>query len=117
DLISQLLPIIDNFERALLSEYEKHNLSFFKEGILLIKKQFSDLLSERGLKEMDPLGKALDSNLHHALMQKSSEEYEENIIIEELQKGYLLYDKVIRPSQVVVSSGRNSGEGKKKEEE
>lgn len=105
NLISELLPIVDNFERAFSEENKNHDLNSFKEGVLLIKKQIVDLLVKRGLKEIDSVGKVLDPNLHHAMMQRNSQEHQEDVIIEELQKGYMLHEKVIRPSQVVVSNG------------
>lgn len=105
NLISDLLPVVDNFERAFSDEHKNHDLNSFKEGVLLIKKQIIDLLTKRGLKEIDSVGKALDHNLHHAMMQRNSQEYQEDVIIEELQKGYMLHEKVIRPSQVVISNG------------
>ncbi|MDI6785473.1 MAG: nucleotide exchange factor GrpE [bacterium] len=107
DLINDLLPVIDSLERALSEEAKSHDINVFKEGILLIKKQILDILSRRGLKEIESIGKTLDPKLHHAIMQRDSQEYQEDVIIEELQKGYLLYERVVRPSQVVVvSSGK-----------
>lgn len=103
-LISDLLPVIDNLERALSREAQSHDFTLFKEGVLLIKKQIIDTLAKRGLKEIESVGKILDPNLHHAIMQKNNQDYQEDVIIEELQKGYLLHEKVVRPSQVVVSS-------------
>jgi molecular chaperone GrpE len=106
DLIKELLPVIDNLERALNEESQTHNFESFREGILLIKKQILDILIRKGLKEIESVGKPLDPALHHAMMQRNSNQYQEDIIIEELQKGYLLHDRVIRPSQVIVSSGK-----------
>ena len=101
DLVTDLLPIIDNFERALESEAEGGN---FKEGMEMIFKQLMDILERTGLKEIDAKGKEFDPNFHNAVMTEDSEEFESNHVTEVLQKGYTFKDKVIRPSMVKVSN-------------
>ena len=101
DLLTDLLPIIDNFERALESEDEGGN---FKEGMEMIFKQLMDILERTGLKEIDAKGKEFDPNFHNAVMTEDSDEFDSNHVTEVLQKGYTFKDKVIRPSMVKVSN-------------
>ncbi|MCR3955415.1 MAG: nucleotide exchange factor GrpE [Gudongella sp.] len=99
-IILDLLPVIDNFQRAIAAQDEKED-SFYK-GISMIEKQFIDVLERNSVKEIEALGNEFDPNLHHAVSAVESEE-EQGKVIEVLQKGYLLKDKVIRPSMVVVA--------------
>ena len=101
DLLTDLLPIIDNFERALESEDDGGN---FKEGMEMIFKQLMDILERTGLKEIEAKGKEFDPNYHNAVMTEDSDEYESNYVSEVLQKGYTFKDKVIRPSMVKVTN-------------
>lgn len=100
DLITQLLPILDNFDRALSSVTNKDD-EFYK-GMEMIHKQTIEVLENNGLKEIKAMGEKFDPNFHHAAAMEENEEYEENTIIDVFQKGYLLKDKVIRPSVVKV---------------
>ncbi len=100
-VILDLLPAIDNFERALDSVEDEED-SFYK-GIYLIYEELTKVMKKNKVEEIDALYKEFDPNLHHAVFMEESEEYEENIILEVLQKGYKLKDKVIRPSMVKVS--------------
>jgi len=93
DIFSQLLPVLDNFERA-LSSMEKDN-SYY-EGVKMIYDQMLDVLKKNGLKEIDCLDKPFDPNFHHAVISEDSDK-EEGTILEVFQKGYMLNDKVIRP--------------------
>lgn len=98
-LVGDLLPILDNFERAMASAEEKGG---FYEGVNMIYEQLLELLANNGLEEIDCVGKPFDPNLHHAVFTEESEE-EEGTVLEAVQKGYLLKDKVIRPSMVKVA--------------
>lgn len=100
DLINQLLPILDNFERALDSVEEKDG---FYQGVNMIYEQFLGVLKDNGLCEIQCIGKAFDPNLHHAVFMEETEDKEEGTVLEVLQKGYMLNDKVIRPSMVKVA--------------
>ncbi|WP_099158556.1 nucleotide exchange factor GrpE [Virgibacillus ndiopensis] len=102
DLVNDLLPAIDNFERALQLEITEENASFV-EGITMVYRQLKDALKQQGVEEIETEGKSFDPNLHHAVMQIEDEEMESNIIVEELQKGYILKDRVIRPAMVKVN--------------
>ncbi|NLW41385.1 MAG: nucleotide exchange factor GrpE [Tissierellia bacterium] len=100
ELITELLPVLDNFERALESVEEKDG---FYEGVKMIYAQILKVLNDKGLEEIDCLGKEFDPNYHHAVFAEDVEGKEEGTILEVLQKGYLLNDKVIRPSMVKVA--------------
>lgn len=99
--VSSLLPIIDNFQRAMESEDDKEN-SFYK-GIEMIYQQLMKVLNENNIEEIKALGEEFDPNFHHAVFMEESDEYEEGKITEVLQNGYLLKDRVIRPSMVKVA--------------
>ncbi len=101
-LISELLPVIDGFSRAMEAAGKiKAGVEMIK-GLALIKRQLEDVLKKHGVAEIEALGKPYDANLHEAILQKTHEG-PEGIIIEEMQKGYTLHGRVIRPSMVIVS--------------
>ncbi len=103
NLIQELIVILDDFESSIkLTENDKN-----KEGILLMKKKFFDLLQKHGLKEIESLGKKFDPNFHDILCKELSE-HDNDIVIEEIQKGYILCSKVIRPTKVKISKKDNS---------
>jgi len=105
-VITELLPIVDNMERAIAS-FKKSGLeSSYVEGVDMIQKQLFSVLQKNGLKEIEALGMEFDPNVHHAVMQVEGSSEEENKVKEVLQKGYFLGSKVIRPAmvQVVVNS-------------
>jgi molecular chaperone GrpE len=99
DLVCEMLPILDNFERALENLESDENLS---QGVEMILNQFINLLKKYGVEEIDALGKKFDPKLHHGVSTEESDE-EEDIVVEVFQKGYKLKDKVIRPSMVKIS--------------
>ena len=98
-IVTELLAVGDNFERALQQEAGDEG---FKEGMELIFKQLGDVLEKSGLKEIEALGEDFDPNLHNAVMTEESEEYESGKVSGVLQKGYTLNGKVIRASMVKV---------------
>ncbi|MFH1859879.1 MAG: nucleotide exchange factor GrpE [bacterium] len=103
-LISEIIPVLENFDRAL----DKTNLvstESFSEGVLLINSQLNDILKKQGLTKMQTIGFPFNPVFHEALMHVPSEEYPEDVIIEEAHGGYLLFDKVIKHAQVIVSKG------------
>lgn len=99
-LANSILPVIDNFERSMDAQTDHDG---FFEGICLIKDQLIDALKANNIVEMDAKGKKFDPNFHHAVMTEKSEEYDEGIVTEVFQKGYLINDKVLRPAMVKVS--------------
>jgi len=105
EIIQELLPILDNFERAVESASKSNDFDSFFEGVKLVSKQIYDILEKRGVKQIDALGKTFDPNFHEAVMQINSDDYPINVVAQELQRGYILNDRVIRPSMVAVSKG------------
>lgn len=103
NIAKELLPILDNFERALtsLKENEEENTGYIQ-GIEMVYNQFVQTLEKQGVTEILALGESFDPNLHHAVAQESKDDCEDNTIIEVYQKGYKLKDKVIRASMVKV---------------
>jgi molecular chaperone GrpE len=99
--VCELLPIMDNFQRALDSEMDKES-GFFK-GVEMILNQLKTLLVNKGIEEIDDLGNDFDPNIHNAISMEESEEFEAGKVISVLQKGYKFKDKIIRPSMVIVS--------------
>ena len=99
-LVSDLLPVLDNFERALAAAPEGDK---FAEGMELIYKQMVDVLKKNKVEEIEAEGKVFDPNLHNAVMRQAKEGAESDTIITVLQKGYTLNGKVVRPSTVIVA--------------
>lgn len=104
DIIERILPVIDNFERGLASIPEDAKGSAFANGMEMIYKQLLKNLEDAGVKPIEALGQPFDPNFHNAVMQVESEEYETGFVAQELQKGYLYKDTVIRHSMVAVVS-------------
>ena len=104
DLIKQLLPVIDNFERGLEAVSEEEKDSAFVKGIEQIYKQFVAVMEDVGVTPMDAQGKEFDANLHNAVMHVEDDEFGENIVAEELQKGYMYKENVLRHSMVKVAN-------------
>ncbi|PRX28351.1 molecular chaperone GrpE [Orenia metallireducens] len=102
DFIVELLPIIDNFERALASSLNDEGDGVLK-GVEMIYRQLNNLLTKTGVEAIVTVGEEFDPNLHNAVMKEESEDYESGVIIEELQKGYIFNESVIRPAMVKVS--------------
>jgi len=102
-LITELLPVMDDFERFLEhADTDVANASL-KDGVELIYKKFKDTLNKKGLKPMEAVGQEFDAEKHQALLQADSEKYESGFVTAEHLKGYLLNDKVIRHAQVIVA--------------
>lgn len=102
-LMRDLLPIVDNLERALSHVEDKSD--GLAQGVEMIVKQFADVLSAKGLEVIPAKGEPFDPNIHEALTHQPSDEFPADTVMEEFQRGYRLGDYVLRPTQVVVSSG------------
>ncbi|MUG45082.1 nucleotide exchange factor GrpE [Paenibacillus woosongensis] len=102
-LITELLPVIDNFERAIASGEQGTDVSSYAKGVEMIFRQLEGVLGNEGLKAMETVGEPFNPEFHQAIMQVESDEHEEGIVVEEVQKGYMLKDKVLRPAMVKVS--------------
>jgi molecular chaperone GrpE len=101
-IVTELLPIVDNMERA-IGAFKSNGLdSSYIDGVDMIQKQLFAILEKNGLKEIEALGMDFDPNMHHAVMQVSGDAEEENKVKDVLQKGYFLGSKVIRPAMVQV---------------
>lgn len=103
-LIEQLLPVLDNLERALAASAEAKDVENFAKGVDMVFRQVMEILQKEGLEPIESVGTAFDPNYHQAVMMVDSDEYESGMVVEEIQKGYKLKDRVIRPAMVKVSS-------------
>lgn len=101
-VIEKMLPVIDNFERGLAAVTEDEKDSPFVDGMNKIYKQMVTELGAIGVKPIEAVGLEFDPNLHNAVMQVESEEYESGVVAQELQKGYIYHDSVVRHSMVAV---------------
>ncbi|NGM81844.1 nucleotide exchange factor GrpE [Paenibacillus sp. 7124] len=102
-LVTELLPVLDNFERALATAPAGEESGAFSKGVNMIFRQLEGVLKSEGLTPMETVGQPFNPEFHQAIMQVESDEYEEGIVTEEVQKGYLLKNKVLRPAMVKVS--------------
>lgn len=105
DVFVAILPVIDDFERAIKSNETLEDINAIKEGLKLIHHKFSATLSKKGLEPMDTIGKEFDADLHEAITNIPSQSDDmKGKVIDELEKGYLLNGKVIRFAKVVVGA-------------
>ena len=103
-VLEKLLPVIDNFERGLEAVSEDEKDSAFVKGIEQIYKQFTAVMEDLGVTPMDAQGKEFDANLHNAVMRVEDDDLGENIVAEELQRGYMYKENVLRHSMVKVAN-------------
>jgi molecular chaperone GrpE len=103
-VIEQLLSVVDNLERALAAGKEGKDYEALLKGVEMIHRQLDQTLGSEGLKPMETIGQPFNPEFHQAIMQVESNEHEEGIVVDEIQKGYLLKDRVLRPAMVKVSS-------------
>ncbi len=101
-VLEKILPIVDNFERALATENAGDK--GFKQGIELIYKQVLSMLDELDVKEIEAMHKPFDPDLHHAVLHEENDEYDESTVVNVMQKGYTYKGKVIRYSMVSVAN-------------
>lgn len=104
DVLEKLLPVVDNFERGLAAVAEEEKDSAFVQGIDAIYKQLMTVFGEIGVAPMDAVGKEFNADFHNAVMHVEDEELGENVVAEELQKGYMYKDQVLRYSMVKVAN-------------
>ena len=103
ELIKQLLPIVDNLERALAHAEEVGADEAMIEGVNMVHKQFIDALEKFGITRVEAMEKPFDPNYHEAMMQVETNEHPPNTVVMEMAKGYMLHDRLIRPAIVGVS--------------
>ncbi len=117
DVLRELIPILDNLERALAhAAGEDEKAKSIRDGFSLIHKQLSDMLCERGLKRLASVGKLFDPHREEAVGHIVSEHKPEGTILEEMVPGYELNGKLIRPAQVKISTKKKTNLGEKEEE-
>ncbi len=104
EVLEQLLPVVDNFERALQAIPEEDKERAFEQGVDKIYKQLMTSLSDIGVTPMEAVGTEFNPDFHNAVMHVEDEEYGENVVVEELQKGYMYKEEVLRYSMVKVAN-------------
>ena len=104
-LLKDLLPVVDNLERAIQSS-ENNEAACIVEGVDLTLKDILKILEKWNVNPVESMGKLFDPNFHEAMMQEETDEYPENSVVKELQKGYTIHDRLLRPALVVVSKPR-----------
>jgi molecular chaperone GrpE len=107
-LAREILPGLDNLGRALAAAESSKNIEDLLQGVSMVARQFEDILNRHSIKPIEALGKPFDPNLHEALGQVPSE-YPATTVAQELEKGYTLHDRVVRPTKVFISSGPPEG--------
>ncbi len=102
-VLKDLLPIIDNMERAIEHSEQNSNIEDFIKGIELTLNSFLKVLEKYGVKPVDALHKPFDPNFHEAMQVQETDEFEPNTIVQQLQKGYTFKERLLRPALVIVS--------------
>ncbi len=102
-IIKELLSVADNFERALNSTSRAHDFNVLHQGVEMILKQLQELLKEKGITKIEAVGIQFDPNKHEAIAEVETSEHPDHFVVEELQKGYMLNGRVIRPAAVKVA--------------
>ncbi len=102
DFLKDMLPLVDNFERAMAAE--KTDGEAFQKGVEMIYTQFGEILKKNGLEPIETEGRKFDPNFHQAVMRVAAPELEDEMIVKELQRGYTAHGRVLRPSMVQVVS-------------
>jgi molecular chaperone GrpE len=104
-LLEKLIPVMDNFDMALAAAQngQSEATQSLQTGINMIYQQFRQTLKDSGLEEIDATGKPFDPNIHEAVSQRDSEEVPEGQVLQQLRKGYMLRDRLIRPATVIIA--------------
>lgn len=105
-IIGELIPFVDDFKRAFAAADQTKEFDVLHKGVEMILKRLLDLLKDKGVTEIEAQGKPFDPAFHEALMQVESDDYPENTVMEELEKGYLLNEKVLRTAKVKVTKAK-----------
>ncbi len=104
-LMNEVLEAVDNLQRAIESYEKDPNGDGLVEGVKLVAQQINTVLENNGCRKIEAVGHPFDPNLHQAIQMQPSDEYEANLVSADLRSGFQLHDRVIRPSQVFVSTG------------
>lgn len=103
-LAEKLIPALDNFERGMMIDAQSEETKSLLQGMEIVYRQFKEALAEEGIEPIESVGQPFDPHRHQAIMQTESDEFESNVVVEEMQKGYMLKDRVIRPAMVKVNA-------------
>ncbi|MGI8889500.1 MAG: nucleotide exchange factor GrpE [Chthoniobacterales bacterium] len=107
-LLERLIAIVDNFDLGLSAAKSEGEKSPIYSGMHMVFKQLTDFLADNGLQPIDAEGQPFDPNLHEAIAREASETAPEGVVVRQMRRGYRLKDRLLRPSSVVVSSGKKS---------
>ncbi len=111
-LIVEMLAVVDNLERALNSSNgNSSNDKCMADGVNLTLKEILKVFEKFNVKPIESIGQSFDPNFHQAMMQEETDDYPENTVITELQKGYMIHDRLLRPSMVVVAASKAKSTG------
>ncbi|MFD1030768.1 nucleotide exchange factor GrpE [Metaplanococcus flavidus] len=102
-LLTDLLPVLDNFERAMAVETKSDDAASIMKGVDMVRKSLLEAVKREGLEEIPAVGEPFDPNFHQAVMQEKDDNAEPGIVLQELQKGYTLKGRVLRPAMVKVN--------------
>jgi molecular chaperone GrpE len=106
-LIKEMLAVVDNLERALNSSNGNSSIDkCMADGVILTLKEILKVFEKFNVKPIESIGQSFDPNFHQAMMQEETDDYPENTVITELQKGYMIHDRLLRPSMVVVATSK-----------
>ena len=112
--VKAMLPVVDNLDRAIeSSSNDKHADRSMLEGVNMTLKEILKVFEQFNVKPFESLGKSFDPSLHQAVMQEETEAHPENSVVKELQKGYMMHDRLLRPAMVVVSKTKTKYENQK----
>lgn len=109
-ILCDLLSVVDNIERAILHSKEKKDFDALTDGLELTVKEFNTVLEKYGVKCVESIGQLFDPARHHAVATVESNAHQDNIIVEEFRKGYILNDRILRPSLVSVAKKKDGSE-------
>ena len=114
-LIKEMLAVVDNLERALISSNGNSSVDkCMTDGVNLTLREILKVFEKFNVKPIESIGQPFDPNFHQAMMQEETDDYPENTVITELQKGYMIHDRLLRPSMVVVAASKAKAEDVKK---
>lgn len=105
-LLRDLLPVLDNVDRAIQAAEQNADASALLDGFKMVQQQIENVLKSHGCRRIEALHQPFDPHVHHAVMQQPSEEHPANTVLMVTQNGYQLHDRVVRPSQVIVSANQ-----------
>ena len=112
-LLEELIPVLDNFDLALLHARQDHDPKHIVQGVTMIRKLFGDVLKRQGIEVMEPLNEKFDPHKHEAVAFEEADDKEEGMIVAVIQAGYLLHGRLIRPAKVKITKKKTQKEENK----